>query len=97
MTYALLIKEEATWDIAVAFDYYEEQQNGLGDAFLQKLKALILYINQYPLHFNKVEKEFRQALISKFPYVIIYELSGSEIIIYAVFHCSQNPDKKFKG
>jgi hypothetical protein len=30
----------------------------------------------------------------KFPFVIIYEIIGTEIIIYSVFHTSRNPERK---
>jgi plasmid stabilization system protein ParE len=92
----LIIKEEAYQDLQNAYDYYEEQKSGLGEDFIAKVKGRMAYLKKYPLHFSKVEKEFRQALIDRFPYVIVYELSGKEIIVYAVFHCSKNPRKKFK-
>jgi plasmid stabilization system protein ParE len=96
MTYNIIIKEEAYHDLQAAYDYYEEQRAGLGDNFVEKIKERINYLKKYPLHFTTVEKEFRQTLIDRFPYLIIYELSGAEIIIYAFFHCSRNPKKKFK-
>ena len=96
MIYNLVIKEEAYEDLQTAYDYYEEQKTGLGADFLEKIKERIAYLKKYPLHFNKVEKDFRQTLIDKFPYLIVYQLSGHEIIVYAFFHCSRNPKKKFK-
>jgi hypothetical protein len=83
MIYTLSVKEEAYKDLQQAYDYYEEQREGLGEIFIEKVKKRLDYLKQYPLHFNKVQKEFRQVLIDKFPYLIIYELSGSEIIVYA--------------
>lgn len=96
MIYDITIKQEAYHDLQGAYDYYEEQRAGLGDEFLKAINERIAYIKKFPLHFNKVEQEFRQTLIERFPYLIIYELSGSEIIVYAFFHCSRNPRKKFK-
>jgi hypothetical protein len=97
MIYDLVIKQEAYDDLQAAYDYYEEQKAGLGDDFLEKVKERINYLKTYPLHFTKVEKDFRQTLIDKFPYLIIYELSRREVTVYAFFHCSRNPKKKFKG
>ena len=95
MKYHILIKDEAYVDLQVAYDYYEEQSAGLGDDFLEKIKERLSYIKQYPLHFTKVEKEFRQSSIDRFPYLILYEIIGAEIIVYAVFHGKRNPKKKF--
>ncbi|WP_442948069.1 type II toxin-antitoxin system RelE/ParE family toxin [Nostoc sp.] len=36
---------------------------------------------------------YRRATVRRFPYVVFYEFNEQEIIIYAVFHCSQDPEK----
>jgi plasmid stabilization system protein ParE len=43
----------------------------------------------YPI---AVEK-YRRALLRRFPYEIFYEANENSIVIYAVFHCSQDPEK----
>jgi plasmid stabilization system protein ParE len=96
MAFNLIIKEEAYNDLQIAYDYYEEEQIGLGERFLNEVRKKIAYVEKYPLHFNKVEKDFRQTLTDRFPYLMIYELSGKDIIVYSVFHTSQDPQKKFK-
>ena len=95
MTYTIVIKEEAYLDLQQAYDYYEKQSPGLGERFLENVRQRIVYLQKYPLHFIKVEKDFRQALVDVFPYLIIYEISGHKVIVYAVFHGKQNPKKKF--
>ena len=67
----------------------------MGDDLLQKVKERLAYIQEYPLHFTKAGKEFRQALIDRFPYLIIYEIIGRDIIVYGVFHGKRNTGKKF--
>lgn len=39
---------------------------------------------------------YRRAVVRRFPYVVFYEHSDTTVVIYAVFHCSQNP-KKWRG
>jgi toxin ParE1/3/4 len=96
MIHNVVIKEEAYADLQTAYDYYEEQKSGLGDELIAEIKDKLEYTKKYPLHFNKVEKDFRQTLIDRFPYLLIYEISGQEIIVYSFFHTSQNPIKMFK-
>lgn len=96
MSFTLVIKEEAYGDLQDAYDYYEEQVKGLGDRFLNAVREKISYIRKHPFHFNAVEEEFRQALVDRFPFLILYEVSGYEIVVYAFFHCSRNPKRKFK-
>ena len=71
MMYDLEIKEEAYRDIQDAYNYYESKQLGLGDRFIEELEEKIVYIQDYPLHFRKLEDDFRQVLIDIFPYQII--------------------------
>jgi hypothetical protein len=37
--------------------------------------------------------EFRHAPLRRFPFEIFYEVIDDSIIVYSVFHCSQNPQK----
>ena len=39
--------------------------------------------------------EFRQAPLDNFPYVLVYRLMNDEIVIFRLFHTSQDPDRKF--
>jgi len=39
---------------------------------------------------------YRQAVVKKFPFVIIYTKIDSKILISAIFHTSKNPNKKFR-
>lgn len=92
----LIIKEEAAEEILNAFDYYEEQQYGLGDYFLNTLKnrftTLLLQPNACPV----VYANYRQAVVPKFPFVIVYEIERDTIIVFSVFHTSRDPKGKIK-
>jgi plasmid stabilization system protein ParE len=96
MIFGLVIKEEAYQDLQDAYDYYEEQRPGLGDEFIEEVKEKLDYIKKYPLHFPKTEKDSRQTLVDRFPYLILYELEKKEVIVYSFFHTSQDPQKKIK-
>lgn len=36
---------------------------------------------------------YRRAVIRRFPYVLFYDVEPARIVVYAVFHCSQDPAK----
>ncbi|MDI1256719.1 MAG: hypothetical protein PSV16_11525 [Flavobacterium sp.] len=38
---------------------------------------------------------YRQTLLRKFPYLIIYELVEETVFIYKVFNTHQDPEKKY--
>lgn len=94
MTFKLIIKEEAQLEIIEAFLYYEGKQNGLGDLFLDHLNSYFKWIRNYPFHFSKKREPFRETVVKRFPYIIIYEVLESEVIVYSVFNSWQDPAKK---
>lgn len=94
MKYTLEIKEEAVIDIQKAYDYYEENKQGLGERFLETLEYYLERVEKYPLHFQIKRKPYREAFIKDFPYLIIYEIVDKNVFVYAIFNTFQNPKKK---
>lgn len=91
--FTLVISEEAVEDIVSAFAFYEDRQIGLGERFLQELDIKFQIIIDQPLLFAVFADQYRQVQMRSFPFLIVYEYYGSEVIIYAVFHARQHPDK----
>ncbi|MBN1506831.1 MAG: type II toxin-antitoxin system RelE/ParE family toxin [Sedimentisphaerales bacterium] len=83
----------ARQDIADAFAWYEQQGSGLGLDFLRHVEAVVAEIQRHPAMYPAVLDDYRRALVRRFPYVIFYAVEPERIVVYAVFHCSQNPDK----
>ncbi len=79
-----------------AYDWYEEQQSGLGDLFLSELDRGLDKLETWPLSYAKIKKDYRQLILQTFPYAIVFEILDTDVIVYAVFHTSRNPRKKFK-
>lgn len=89
----VIYTEEADDDIAESYDWYESREPGLGEDFLRCVEACVLTIQRHPHIFPVAVDEFRRAPIRRFPYEIFYEPAPHRIDIYAVFHCSQDPQK----
>ncbi len=92
--YPLIFKEEARKDIIEAAQWYATRLEGLDKRFVQYLEDVISIVQYNPKTYKKIYKDFRQAALKKFPYVVIYELEKDTIIIYSVFHAKQHPRKK---
>lgn len=92
----LYLIPKARQDVAEAFAWYENQSLGLGMDFLRCLEATISFIQRHPGMYPAVFGDYRRALVRRFPYAIFYELESTRIVVYAVFHCSQDPGK-WKG
>jgi plasmid stabilization system protein ParE len=89
----VIFTSEADDDIAEAYNWYESREPGLGEEFLRCLEARILTIQRQPEIYRAAVDEFRRAFMRRFPYEIFYEPTNDAIVIYSVFHCSQNPQK----
>ena len=94
--YDLIIKPRAIQMAKKAFDWYEEQQLGLGELFLMELENGYDKLETWPLSFAKIKTNYRQFVMRTFPYVIVYEILNNSVIVYAVFHTSRHPRKKFR-
>ncbi|MCW4467500.1 type II toxin-antitoxin system RelE/ParE family toxin [Flavobacterium sp. MFBS3-15] len=79
-----------------AFDYYESVQKDLGDYFILSLEKCLASIDNNPEIFKIIHKNFRQAKVPKFPYIVLYRIIDTGIIIDNVFNTYRNPIKKIR-
>ncbi|MEM8642625.1 MAG: type II toxin-antitoxin system RelE/ParE family toxin [Cyanobacteria bacterium P01_G01_bin.54] len=89
----MVILPEAERDIAQSYSWYEEQEFGLGEAFLRCVDACFQTIRRNPKMYQVTHENYRRAVVRHFPYAVFYEYSEMVVLIYAVFHCSQDPQK----
>ena len=85
-----LAKEE----YIAAFQYYESKQIGLGKQLELELDLMITQLSKNPLLYQQKYKTYREALLKKFPYFLVYEIIEKQVIIYSFFHTSRNPTLK---
>ena len=88
-----ILLADAEDDIVEAYNWYESKESGLGDRFLGSVQDGLTLIRQHPEMFPVCASEFRRAIISKFPFEIIYEKEEDRIVVYSVFNCAQNPQR----
>lgn len=91
MSRTLRLSRAARRDVDLAFVYYEERRPGLGDEFLKAVEDCLERIKKYPESFAIVKKDLRVALVSRFPYLVVYRLTPNRIRIAAVVHGARHP------
>jgi len=91
MKYNLKVESCADKDISDAVFWYEKQLKELGARFLLCVDAAIQSIQRNPKAYPEVYKEFRRALIQRFPYGIYYFIENESIIVIAVYHEKRDP------
>ena len=92
----IILKPEAVLMTKDAYDWYEEQNKGLGEIFLDELDKCLEKLRSNPAGRPKISKNYRQARLKRFPYVVVFELIKTDIIVLSVFHTKRNPKNRFK-
>lgn len=94
MEYRLEIRPLATIEIIEAYDWYEKQREGLGKDFLNELDIFYNSLLRNPHTYSYYEKPVREGKVSRFPYVVVYEVIDIRIVVYSVFMAKQDLSKK---
>jgi hypothetical protein len=85
------ILSSAKDDLIDGYNFYEQQQKGIGSYFLDSLfsdiDSLLIYHQIHPVYFDKYYK----CLAKRFPFAIYYTSENNNIIVYGVLDCRKNP------
>lgn len=85
------IHEKAEAEINEAADFYDLENFGLGDVFLDEVAHAIEAISRYPEVSPLVWGGIRKKLLHKFPYSLLYSVRSDEIRLLAVAHQKRRP------
>jgi len=82
--------DEAEQDLMDGHRFYEAQQAGLGDYFLDSLfsdiDSLQLFAGIHRRHLG-----FYRLLSNRFPFAIYYRIEGETVYVHAVLDCRRDP------
>jgi len=85
------ILESAIEDLKEGYLFYENQESGVGDYFLDSLfsdiDSLKLFPGSHSIHFDK----YHRLLSKRFPFAVYYRIAEEEIRVYAVLDCRRDP------
>jgi hypothetical protein len=96
MTYEVVIPENVYKELNEAAIYYEERQRALGQKFLEDWVDIMDLLVRAPLLYEKKFKEFRSIQFQTFPFLIIFEVEGKNIVLFRLIHEKRNPSKRFR-
>jgi plasmid stabilization system protein ParE len=88
-----VILPRAARDIDEAVAWYTARDPRLGEEFLRRVDDCLLAVRRTPEAFTGVGKGYRRALLRRFPYGVFYEYVNDSVVVYAVVHCSQDPER----
>jgi plasmid stabilization system protein ParE len=85
------IARSAEADLLEGFVFYERQQAGIGEYFLDSLFADIDALALYAGIHLRFDERLLRMLAKRFPFAIYYEVQGDLASVAAVLDCRQNP------
>jgi plasmid stabilization system protein ParE len=91
--YRLVLLAEAESELSEAARWYEDQERGLGHEFLRAFRAATAPLRRNPFLYQIIEGEARRVLLRRFPYGVIYEVHGSDVVLLACFHSARDPQE----
>lgn len=88
-----MIEHEAAADVQAAFDWYEDQRPGLGEAFEAAFFGALDRAVRLPEGFEVLHRGTRRVLLQRFPYGLYYKVYGDTLLVLACLHCKEHPDR----
>ena len=89
--YRLEAEAAVEFDIESAFDWYETEEPGLGQEFLEQLRLVYGRILENPLGYGEQRSSIRRGLMRRFPYAVYFSVEDETILILAVLHTARDP------
>jgi plasmid stabilization system protein ParE len=100
MIYSYLLHPLIRQDYHEAYQWYEEQQKGLGEKFIKAVRQTIEQIIVHPeIYGSRTNKKFREIKVDYFPYLIVYKINKQKKIVYivSIHHTKKHPGKKYRS
>ncbi len=72
--------------------YYEGRALGLGTDFLERVAVAVQDIRQHPERWPIARGSVRRRLVRRFPFALLYQMDGDEVVILAVMHLRRHPE-----
>lgn len=85
------IARSAETDLLEGYVFYEEQQAGIGEYFLDSLFADIDALSLFAGIHPKPDGRLHRTLAKRFPFAIYYEVRDNAATVIAILDCRQNP------
>jgi len=93
MKYRLILTADAQQEETDAYNYYEQIQPGLGENLLNELEKSYNKIVENPLYYGYLQssKILRDKKMDKFPFLIIYLVSGNKVTVLSIRNRHRRP------
>jgi plasmid stabilization system protein ParE len=92
--HSLIITAFAFKELLEIRKWYNNINLNLGQLFHDDWQNTALIIQQHPYHYQQQQNKYRYKQLSKFPYVLVYEIDGTDVIVLRIVHTSRHPKNR---
>ena len=90
MGFKVVTKAIAYADLDEAISWYENEAPGLGERFFLKVEEAKNRIAERPMSFSYIKKPVRRCMVDKFPYKILFIITGDVVFILGICHTKRS-------
>ncbi len=94
MSWIVLIRPAAEWDLAKVRKWYERKRPGLGGEFLQEFASAMRLLEQAPDRERLYYRNFRRIIFRRFPYKVFYQVIGERVVVFRILHAKQDHERR---
>jgi hypothetical protein len=88
VAYKIVVMPAAVHDIVAACNYYGTKNRHLIEKFQTEVDEVYIKLQEHPQFYSFIKAKnktgFRDIKLPSFPYVVVFEISNSDVIVYAV-------------
>ena len=89
----MLVLSCAEDELAEAVDYYNDQCPGLGYEFAAEVQRSFERIRHHAMAWPVFSARARRILLDRFPFGILFQVRGDEILVGAIMHLKRDPTR----
>ena len=83
---------EARREYRAAVGWYQGRSPAAARRFVAEVERMVAQVRANPERYAWHDDEFREAMVSRFPYVLIYRVEPTgDVLVVAVAHASRQP------
>lgn len=96
MAFEVTILHSATIEITEILDWYNSQNESSAASFYEEYLSSLEKLKANPQFYSYIHEDFRRLVMERFPYRIIYKVSGNKVTIYRISHIRRDDREWFK-
>lgn len=82
-------------DVRAAADWYDERQEELGTNFISNVRKAVSDLIADPMRRTLMEYGIRYWPIGRFPHVVFYDFTDTELVVLGVTSSTRSPKFRF--